>query len=236
MTPKIHVQQGSLISQKIGSARFFRNSEALWKHLRDHLLTRPECSYWRSINTRLLDLIPGGKDARETLVLELKKQTDSGLLRAHPLSKGYASECQKTLAQAERLGWAREAEGNRYLAFGPSAVLILIQDGFLATAYFPCKWDGVTPQQDAILPREPAEKKNTAQLSVQYAISRTFIERLDPEEILYHFFLNRVMDARDKIPFASTENATSLRVMKPVFDAAWDMSQDEWLAAYSTPV
>lgn len=137
---------------------FFGNWQSAIKHIRDHLLTKPECHAWALIAPHLKNMVdPSDDNARWRFAHEISSFRLDSLMPIYDLYHQAASE---DLMDALALNWTA-SDPTVTVAFGTSGI-ILIFESALKTAYIPGQGDPrITlearrgnQQQSHVLPRE----------------------------------------------------------------------------------
>lgn len=105
--------------------RFFRNWQAACNHLRDHLLTAPECMGWAVVAPQYRQILdPDDGDARWRYS---DRAFETQGASAQDLYDVYCQACGRDARDAARLGWvATQGEGT--VALGTSGILLVIED------------------------------------------------------------------------------------------------------------
>lgn len=116
------------------SIAFFSDWKLAWEHLRDHLLTAPECLAWRLVSPAYLHILnPEDGDARWTYA---QQATASQGQTAQPLYDLYRTAVSQDTADATLLGWHQD--GDRVtVCLGTSGVLVLFGQRVVLTAFLP---------------------------------------------------------------------------------------------------
>ncbi|MCX7700218.1 MAG: hypothetical protein N2039_05025 [Gemmataceae bacterium] len=138
------------------SVRVFPDAESACRHLRDHLLTAPECYAWALIcpdYDKLLDV--HNADARFQYWQEA--QRTSGV-SAQPLYDLYCRAIRINAEDAQKLGW-HVGTTRCLIALGTDGVLLIISNYAVTTAFVPGQGtpDAVREQRNSNsrgLPRE----------------------------------------------------------------------------------
>jgi len=144
--------------------KVFQDSVAACVHLRDHLLSRPECRGWGLVDSRLGELVdldnPGlrWKLACETMDIDGPA--------AQELYDIYSGNVARELRDAAELGWHATKDGTT-VALGTSGILVVIKGRIIKTAFLP----GLSTPAGVVktsargkksLPRERADRRSRA--------------------------------------------------------------------------
>jgi hypothetical protein len=116
----------------------FRDWDAASRHLRDHLLTAPECHAWilvAPIYCSVLD--PADPDGRWHF---WEQAQATGGATAQALYDVYRNAAAADSADAHTLEWVHEEEGVA-VAVGTSGILLVVEGNTLRTAFLPGQGD-----------------------------------------------------------------------------------------------
>jgi len=128
------------------------------EHIRDHLLTAPECHAWLLVVPSLAgELDIDDADVRWQCAEEVLKP-NGGF--AQPLYDQYAAAIRSSIEDAIRLGW-HASDAQATVALGTTGLLTVIE-GSIRTAFLPGQGDpgattaahGKSPDADSPLPRQ----------------------------------------------------------------------------------
>src|SRR5579885_207382 len=112
---------------------FFRDWQTASAHLRDHLLTAPECAAWALVAPEYRRIVdPTAEDARWSYA---KQALATKGVSAQPLYDLYCEATGCDARDAATLGWVR-SDGAVTVALGTSGILMVIEDA-LMTAFLP---------------------------------------------------------------------------------------------------
>ena len=138
------------------SAPFFSDWQSALQHLRDHLLTAPECHAWLLVAPGYGEIVdPDNADARWSYVHQA--ETSAGRA-AQPLYDLYRSAVSQDAEDAAGLGWHRSA-GPMTVCLGTNGILAIIERS-VTTAFLPGQGTAETtlaskePDRQRGLPRE----------------------------------------------------------------------------------
>lgn len=123
--------------------RFFGDLQQALGHLRDHVLTAPECEAWALVDARYLQLLDLS-DGKARLRYARQAEASAGR-SAQPLYDVYRDAVACDAEDAALLGWYR-SQGTLTVALGTSGVLLLI-DGPVRTAFLPGQGDPSATRQ-----------------------------------------------------------------------------------------
>jgi hypothetical protein len=122
----------------------FRDWEAAGLHLRDHLLTAPECHAWAVVAPAYLDVLdPADADCRWRYWEQA--QASEGAT-AQALYDLYCAATAADAADARELRWVR-VEGRITVAVGTSGVLLVVEEDTVQTAFLPGQGDPEATRQ-----------------------------------------------------------------------------------------
>lgn len=155
-------------------APFFHSTQAALHHLRDHVLTAPECEGWMVVSPPInahLDLTDGRQRAAYVQAAE-----QSGGPSAQPVFDLYRQAAADACRDAATLNW-HATLGRDTVALGTSGVFVLLEDGCVQTAYLPGQGSaeavqtsrtglpGVLPRDRGLMRRRPdrADRERRAQ-------------------------------------------------------------------------
>lgn len=138
------------------SVRVFRDAESACRHLRDHLLTAPECDAWAIICPEYADLIDLNHPNSRFRFWQEVQRTEG--LSAKALYDIYCRAIRANAEDAKTLGWL---VGNKHtiIALGTDGLVIIFHHDTVTTAFLPGKGtpEAVRDQRHANprgLPRE----------------------------------------------------------------------------------
>jgi hypothetical protein len=127
----------------------FRDWGAAGKHLRDHLLTAPECHAWVLVAPAYPDVLdPADADCRWRYWEQAQASRGASAQALYDL---YREASASAAADAHVLGWVRE-EGSVTVAVGTSGVLLVVEGGTLQTAFLPGQGDPNATRQAGAAP------------------------------------------------------------------------------------
>ncbi len=113
--------------------RFFSDWQTAYQHLRDHLLTSPECHGWTLVAPRYVEILdPDQSDSRWNYS---KQAAESCGRTAQPLYDLCWSVTSMDLRDSETLGW-HQSTGTLTVCLGTSGILAVIQDT-VTTVFLP---------------------------------------------------------------------------------------------------
>ncbi|MBI4704883.1 MAG: hypothetical protein HY744_27580 [Deltaproteobacteria bacterium] len=133
----------SIASPAGGQVRVFRSPEAALSHVRDHLLTAPECEGWALVAAGYAAIVdPFDAEARWRYCLEMHSSAGNSCADLYGL---YASAIATALGDAWRLKWWVEVDrpaARVAAALGTAGLLVMLEarDGqppCVLTAYLP---------------------------------------------------------------------------------------------------
>lgn len=105
--------------------RFFRDWQAACMHLRDHLLTAPECKGWAVVAPQYRQVLdPDDGDARWRYSDQAFETQGAS---AQDLYDVYCRACGRDARDAARLGWVA-TQGEGIVALGTSGILLVIEN------------------------------------------------------------------------------------------------------------
>jgi len=136
----------------------FADWQAAYRHLRDHLLTAPECHAWALVIPEYSHLVdPNDSNARNRYAEQARA---SGGTSAQPLYDLYCLAVSSDANDARRIGWLKDRAAVT-AAMGTSGVVMLVED-VVKTAFLGGQGDpeatrqsqAVSPDRQRGLPRE----------------------------------------------------------------------------------
>jgi hypothetical protein len=122
------------------------------EHLRDHLLTAPECYAWADVLPEYADILdPASEDARWRYAQEAMA---TGGRRAQALYDLYSAATARDARDAALLAW-HCTEGDVTVALGTSGILLVVED-VVRTAFLPGQGSPLQTQLARDLPEDSA--------------------------------------------------------------------------------
>jgi hypothetical protein len=118
---------------------FFANWQSAWQHLRDHLLTAPECLAWQLVSPAYPQIVnPQDPDARWSFSEQAR--TTEGRT-AQPLYDLYLAAVSQDTQDSIVLGWCR-GSGHITVCLGTSGILAMYTERAVITAFLPDQGSG----------------------------------------------------------------------------------------------
>lgn len=156
------------------SVRVFRDGESACRHLRDHLLTAPECFAWALIcpeYEKILDVHDA--NARFRYWQEVQRTRGAS---AQPLYELYCRAIGLNVEDAKKLGWLVSTE-ECLIALGTDGVVIIISYHAVTTAFLPGQGTPDTVREQRYdnprgLPRERGMRTGRPNRRTENAIER----------------------------------------------------------------
>ncbi len=116
------------------TACFFTDWQSAYKHLRDHLLTAPECFAWQIVSPTYRQVVnPQDADARWTYSQQAAISEGRTAQRLYDL---YRVAVSQDIDDSVVLGWCR-GEGRLTVCLGTSGILALFDHRAVRTAFLP---------------------------------------------------------------------------------------------------
>ena len=113
----------------------FRDADTACLHIRDHLLTAPECFAWALVDPMCGDLVD--LDSFRSRLKYLKEATRSQGASAQDLYNLYFEIIANELRDAKQLNWYITADDGSTIALGTGGVLTIVQGAHIKTAFLP---------------------------------------------------------------------------------------------------
>jgi len=135
--------------------RFFRDWYHAYLHLRDHVLTAPECLAWAVVIPEYAGVVdPHDANARFRYVEGARQSQGASAQALYDL---YRQAAALDAQDAATLGWVNTGAGVT-VSLGTSGICILIEDNVVNTAFLPGQGDAAATRQA----RDQANKINDA--------------------------------------------------------------------------
>lgn len=177
----------------------FQDVLTAWSHVRDHVLTAPECFAWAIINPNYAKLVDvDDADAR----YDYAAQSDASHgAMAQGLYAIYSAAIKENAEDARILGWFKERgdpRGAVTVAFGTDGVLIVMNPKTVITAFVPGQGDPSAVQmchqsrfsrglrRERRIRSQPTDRANTAVSERERRTRENREQRWSREERLYY--------------------------------------------------
>lgn len=219
---------------------FFRRWVDAFAHLRDHLLSQPECLAWQLIHPTFDRVVDMEDDEHRFRLVQEAKNTNGGAAQA--VYEEYAKAVTIEIVASRQLGWHTSLDGST-MSLGVRGVLIVFEPD-VVTAFIPGQGDPAATMATHTLPRDTIRMvRNRPMLSGRQADRKnegrdrrqaTHIEaRWTPEQRCYYkVFRPAVQFVRSRYHRAYTYMRRHQRahygILKDVLPRMSQLTYDGW--------